>query len=452
MKTKIVIIALFISALNSLWAQEKDKFLEEGKEWKMALQTTRQSIFSEPGWYETLRVGGDTIINGLTCKNIVNTTNGSLFCTMYEQDNRVYIIQPGEEYGRLALDFNLKEGDVAQICLSDLAGSPGAWAKVEATQGKYYHERGRDFPCIKVKLKESSEDYIQERINLQDNSYSCEWIPGVGNASTGIVNMTHWVEQYSGGIIYTLLECRVGDRVLFVRDHSWEGVPPLDENPSTRALVEEGKVWVTRRSTMYNELNPDAPYSYLTTTLKGDTLVGFHLCKAVQDGADTCGFLYQIGDRVYYLSDGKDGDGHLIYDFGLKEGECADVYIPILNTTVNITCDGLTSISAGGKDYPAIRLKAKTLSDNWVKGIWIPSIGAMGGPLETCSWAAEISGAELSLVECRVGTEILYSNPALSISQPACSNKSSAIDLQGRRLTREPSHGVFIKDGKKVMR
>ena len=31
-------------------------------------------------------------------------------------------------------------------------------------------------------------------------------------------------------------------------------------------------------------------------------------------------------------------------------------------------------------------------------------------------------------------------------------HKSPCYDLQGRRLNREPQHGIFLKDGKKMMK
>ncbi len=45
-----------------------------------------------------------------------------------------------------------------------------------------------------------------------------------------------------------------------------------------------------------------------------------------------------------------------------------------------------------------------------------------------------------------------YENLKLSIRVPQREENPMLHDLQGRRLTAEPQHGVFIKGGKKVMK
>ena len=449
---RFILTTLLFAILTNLWGQVKGHFLEDGKEWKIAVRTPKQATFSEEGLYKTLRVKGDTIIGKHLCKNIVNETDETLYCTMYEEDGRVYNVEKGKVDGLLVFDFTLKEGESTKVGLNIPERSNG-WAEVTAIKGHIFHERGRDFPCIKVVLKSSSEEFINERLSERGDDVFCNWILGVGDAYTGIVNPDNWILQNTGGMDYTLIECRVGDNILFTRDHSWEGLLPINETPTVRPIVEEGKTWITRHSTVNNEPNPDAPYSYHTINLQGDTLVGFHLCKTLREETKEMGYLYQIGDHVYYIFDGSQGDGELLYDFGMRKGETADIFVPYTKETVAITYDEDYSLVVNGTNYSCRRMKTPILEESYRVGTWIPGIGDLNGPLGTYFWAINTSEEYSELMECRVGTEVLYNHPTLSVSSPAISQSSpNVFDLQGRRLAAPPARGVFIKNGKTVIR
>ena len=156
---RLILMALSFATMTNLWGQIKGNFLEDGKEWKIAVRTPKQATFSEEGLYKTLRVKGDTIIGKHLCKNIVNETDETLFCTMYEEDGRVYNVEKGKVDGLLVFDFTLKEGESTKVGLNIPEQSNG-WAEVTAIKGHIFHERGRDFPCVKVVLKSSSEEFI----------------------------------------------------------------------------------------------------------------------------------------------------------------------------------------------------------------------------------------------------------------------------------------------------
>lgn len=88
--------------------------------------------------------------------------------------------------------------------------------------------------------------------------------------------------------------------------------------------------------------------------------------------------------------------------------------------------------------------------DVWVEGIGSLKYGIM------FPYYFGTTGAIQSLWECRFGETILYAAPNNpdGISSPSMVNGPCSMlrDLQGRRLKAEPQHGVFIKDGRKVMR
>ena len=64
-----------------------------------------------------------------------------------------------------------------------------------------------------------------------------------------------------------------------------------------------------------------------------------------------------------------------------------------------------------------------------------------------------------TLVSCSLGDEVLCrfdddGNVVLGVEEVKTEEdkEKSVYDLQGRRLNVEPSHGIYIKDGKKVAR
>ena len=95
----------------------------------------------------------------------------------------------------------------------------------------------------------------------------------------------------------------------------------------------------------------------------------------------------------------------------------------------------------------------------WIEGVGEESHGLSNNGLN--SYYMDSRGS--TLMECRVGDDILYKKdfPALeqlleavSIVSPATSENApiESFDLQGRRLTQEPQRGVFIRDGRKVVK
>ena len=147
----------------------------------------------------------------------------------------------------------------------------------------------------------------------------------------------------------------------------------------------------------------------------------------------------------------------LIYDFGLNVG---DIFVEDFS---------------GYPFYWATKLKLESIEEKDGKRIFHFSTGDNS----TRQWMEGVGGCKgigleerfdnptcidctlyfPTLVSCTLGDEVLCrfddeGNVVLGVEEvKADVNKDNSVyDLQGRRLSAEPSHGIYIKDGKKVAR
>ncbi len=253
-------------------------------------------------------------------------------------------------------------------------------------------------------------------------------------------------------------------------------------------FVEEGKEWIVHCG--------DVKKFYQIYTMKGDTIINGTTWKkssfhrySIDDYQDdrpfSCFFREEEG-KVYYLP-AYDSISCYLYDYDLnktvdrfyvKQDSVGFLFMDI-NLEVGDTCNtwSMWPGTTGMQYYP----KSTAYKVEWVeyngqmrkkinmkyakKGMtWVEGIASFNGyPWENdgdLDW-----GGVAYLILCRTPNEVLYKgdyyydeaiefyeNLKLSIRVPQREEESAYFDLQGRRLTAEPQHGVFIKGGKKVMK
>ena len=251
-------------------------------------------------------------------------------------------------------------------------------------------------------------------------------------------------------------------------------------------FVEEGKEWIVYCG--------DAMKFYQIYTMKGDTIINGTTWKkssfhrySIDDYQDyrpfSCFFREEEG-KVYYLPEydsiqcylydydlnktvdrfyvKQDSVGFLFMDMNLEEGDTCNTWSMWHGTTgmqyyPKSTAYRVTRVEYNGHLRKKINMKYAKKGMTWVEGI----ASFNGYPWENdgdLEW-----GDVAYLVLCRTPNEVLYKddllydgaiefyeNLKLSIRVPQREEESAYFDLQGRRLTAEPQHGVFIKGGKKV--
>ena len=246
-------------------------------------------------------------------------------------------------------------------------------------------------------------------------------------------------------------------------------------------FVEEGKVWVVDG------------YVY---EMKGDTVYNGRIWKKLSE-ADirlyndgtcelksyyncTC-FIREENRRIYTMNALKesamaDSVGVLFMDFNVKEGDIISVaehtQASHSNYWDSILVTSIDRVEYEGLEHQVINmesLKIRGLTFSWVDGLGsFPENPFRNDNQDAWGW-----GHRVRFTLCMRGDSILYRTEwdeeyeralevirirdeflsAVSILRLESGTSLPVLsDLQGRRLTAEPQHGVFIKGGKKVMK
>ena len=225
-----------------------------------------------------------------------------------------------------------------------------------------------------------------------------------------------------------------------------------------RPFVVEGKVW-----NMLYDNNPNAtsmieyaghPYTY---SIQGDTIIEDTGYKRLYRWDSYYAALREEAHKVYMVKRGENKE-ELLYDFDFKTME-NDEYLFKLENLQSFYADIL------GYSRHVIRAyisPLQNISENSQGVICLAEgIGIEDDVFDPENWIKRKRREVIYTVyegdECiysrALGTVLWSYRPSgVSMHSALSTHTPPYFDLQGRRLTREPAHGIFIKDGKKVMR
>lgn len=243
-------------------------------------------------------------------------------------------------------------------------------------------------------------------------------------------------------------------------------------------LVEEGKRWEIYNFTITKRYTSEEHVPYRTYEIRGDTLVNGKSYKRL---FATCFYFYGDEDAHYYAALSEryrkvyiimagTRDEKLLYDFTLRIGDDYDyVYDGTLcpedkGVILHFIVGGLyvwmdrdrscwkytihKKLGTEEKTFPCIILEGMGhYFDPFFPDIWAPIVPDK--EIETLWWYDSLwwydnEGAHIF--------EYPYYYTFISMSPNYNQERLPLYDLQGRRLTSEPQKGVFVRDGKKVMK
>ena len=205
--------------LYNVWPEivtQKDyrPFVEEGKVWKVGGCGTGNPVqFVEYFYFE-----GDTIINGNTCKQMMYQEyygpnyplypinllpNLNYVGAWYEEDQKVYFCNAISSQFKLMYDFSINANDTLEIDNLSYVIGPKQSGGIKGYKGVY-----RD-----VMWSGDGEPY-----------YNTTWLEGIGGIDGPIVNVYHGEENHA----LFLMECYVGDEVIYYNDEYEDGATPDD--------------------------------------------------------------------------------------------------------------------------------------------------------------------------------------------------------------------------------
>ncbi len=246
-----------------------------------------------------------------------------------------------------------------------------------------------------------------------------------------------------------------------------------------RQFVEEGKTWKAQVGLI--ELN------VYGNRIDGDTLIGGEKWKKVYNYIGSPDYSYSyyaairdVGRKVYAISKGSSRP-RLLYDFGLNEGntvrcgiegnafgclldkeEPSDTLLGFVFSAC-LRVERIDTIQRRGLPYRRFTLTLlNSFKERVVDNIiWVESVGSGAGPFSP--WLP-LPPPDTYLQSCHIGKNCIFGYPDFYeidendvtkgvSSKHFVENESNIIfDLLGRRLITPPSHGIYIRGGRKYVR
>lgn len=204
-KLLLYFIVFHISLLAQGQENSYTPFVEEGKVWKVGWFPGIQYWAQRLDYYY---FDGDTIINRHMCKVMkcrheskVEDTWTEYIGGWYEHRKQVYCVFPGKESFELIYDFGAKVGEEIEV-YNSLTG------KIKVT---IY---GRD-----AATREPFIGMITNVLDQEDFMVS-PWMEGVG----GTTPLDNIIRPEWAGYYYALMNCMVGDKVLYLENHYKDGI------------------------------------------------------------------------------------------------------------------------------------------------------------------------------------------------------------------------------------
>ena len=256
-----------------------------------------------------------------------------------------------------------------------------------------------------------------------------------------------------------------------------------------RPLLEEGKQWIVAGVHADWAGSPFLGYGqYDIYTLRGETtmygqawkqLFCYKMDEQGNKGEESRVALLREDDGKVYFYDTADKKGKLLMDFNATKGDMLTIEeraVSMWDDTPSRTFADTKVVNISMYNYSGTELKRLDLTwteDTDLQGTtceftWVEGVGEINQEPFSNGPSQSISTFVPHLADCQVNGEILYRNDTFynymqktlpdifgtGISSPSMINVKCSMlhDLQGRRLTAEPRHGVFIKGGKKVMK
>ena len=212
-------------------------------------------------------------------------------------------------------------------------------------------------------------------------------------------------------------------------------------------LIEEGKRWTYyAHPSLPVDMAGQCSYEWI----EGDSVVDGHAAKKLYALNDLTGWVpeyagafYEEDGKVYYHAVAERSSWWLMYDFSMKIGDRISY-----NTDLCLTVWDIGTETFYGTDRKVYTL----VNEEWgeVNTYWIEGIGSIQGLR-----APYFLKGGLSFGMCEKDGLVIYMNEDVTSVPQINEEKNGRIviyDLQGRRLTREPEKGMYIKNGRKYLK
>ena len=408
MKQFLFLLSVLSVVFSKIAAQ--DPIAMDGKEWH--IRAGHYIYFSDIHMW----IDGDTIVDGMVCKKLYKHTK-QLWEDGEERLEVGYCRQDGEKYyqnGELMFDLGLQVGDTFAL--------DNYITYTVINVGDIVLKDGVPRKCLTV---------IDDP-NAQPDIYNSDvWIEGVGSLRMGVYSN----DFVSDGQVKTLLDCSYNGQHIYYHE----------------PIAMDGKEWHVREKIVhYIDYSSDV-YMWIA----GDTIVDDIYCKKLyihtkqlwEGGEESLEVRYchQDGEKYYQ-------NGDLMYDFSLEVGDEFATYVDneenkLLYTVVGVgdtvLLDGLSrKYLVMAPSYEGVVIPGYT--DIWVEGIGSLTQGIAQNDFY---WSG---GVITELQSCSYNGQCIYKKSDTYINNVSSNVSSPYYDLMGRPVA-NPTRGIYIKDGRKVI-
>ena len=409
MKHYLILLGILLAIAGKSTAQ--DLIAMDGKEWK--IKAGHYIYFSDIHMW----IDGDTIVDGMVCKKLYKHTK-QLWEDGEERLEVGYCRQDGEKYyqnGELMFDFSLQKGDKFS-----LRGGYGTYSVIDT--GHIVLKDGVSRRCLTV---------MDDTESFPDEYNSDVWVEGIGSLSMGVFSN----DFVSFGQVKTLLDCSYNGQHIYYHE----------------PIAMDGKEWhIREKIAHYIDYSSD-----VHMWIAGDTIVDDIYCKRLyihtkqlwEGGEESLEVRYchQDGEKYYQ-------NGDLMFDFSLEVGDEFDTYADneevgsfytVVSVGDTVLLDGLArKYMVIAPSYDGMVIPGHT--DIWVEGIGSLTQGILHNDFY---WSG---GVTTELQRCSHKKQSIYAKSDTYINNVSSNVSSPYYDLQGRPVV-NPTRGIYIKDGKKVI-
>ena len=450
MKRILQTFIFFSLTLNIVVAGEKvsQPLLQTGKVWNYDY-TYVDIDFQRKHGNATYWTESDTIIDGRRLFWMCfskSEEEGQVFRQLwYEEDGKVYTCNDRGRIANLVYDFTLSAGDDAPVHTASVYFLDGL--KVVSADSILVRGILRKRLVLAIPEWETG------------SKKNIVWVEGIGGAKA----LDEPVERLVGdGREYTQLSCYLDDQCIFEKEDF--------EMPSYYPMLVDGRAWNVVSIHPAEPPESDSTPGYYkdikgrwgvgwpsTLLLKGDTIMGGKTYKKLfLDGSFICG-LREEGGCIYecYLDYVPET---LTFDINFLTG---DVFKDEVNDHSQMEVRQVRTFSFSGINRRCLDMWVYKEDLEIIDGLvdyWIEGIGCMFGPPSFPFWWEASSGS--LLLSCYDGDKCIFSVEDLNLitniqsaTTKCLSNNHQGIhDLQGRQLNGIPQKGVYIQNGRKMVK
>ena len=245
------------------------------------------------------------------------------------------------------------------------------------------------------------------------------------------------------------------------------------------SFLKEGKVWtMSYKATLNPEVYPDL-YHYSKMMLHGDTLINEIPFKQIYEKGLTDNledesaewkatrqFVGEKDGRIFYLNGDYSVNPIGVMDFSLN---VSDVFDGDKNVDKDVNeyyivksvSDTILLCSDDKRPRRCLEIYTKELEGNeYATDTWIEGVGSVIYGMKGL-YGLSLTGSTPKLLRCEDNGVCIFSadeqeknNQTTSMSSPKSifQYNNTFFNLQGRPVKNAPQHGIYVKDGRKVIR